>query len=77
MTTRPVTTLSRKVTMEYTKALLSVLDPISSAVTLSAVTMVIELPAPIRIATVYITAALLPAYSVTIAARMPIIAPNK
>lgn len=74
---KPVIILSRKVTMEYTSALRSVLEPINSAVTLNAVTIVIELPAPISMATAYTTIVLLVTNSVTIAATMPIIAPRK
>jgi len=77
ITTRPVMILSRKVTIEYTNALRSVRQPINSAVTLNAVTIVIELPTPINMATMYTTVELLPTNSVTTAAIIPIIAPKK
>lgn len=77
ITTRPVMILSRKVTIEYTNALRSVREPINSAVTLNAVTIVIELPAPINTATTYTIVVLLPTNSVTTAAAIPIIAPRK
>lgn len=77
ITTRPVTILSRKVTIEYTSALRSVLEPINSAVTLSAVTIVIELPTPISTAIMYTIVVSLPANSVTAAAIIPIAAPRK
>lgn len=77
ITTMPVTILSRKVTIEYTIALRSVREPINSAVTLNAVTIVIELPAPINTATTYTIVVLLSTNSVTTAAAIPIIAPRK
>lgn len=77
ITTRPVMILSRKVTTEYTNALRSVFEPINSAVTLNAVTIVMELPAPINTATTYTIVVPLPANSATMAAIIPIIAPRK
>lgn len=69
--------LSRKVTIEYTNALRSVLEPINSAVTLNAVTIVMELPAPINIAITYTTVVSLFTNSVTAAAIIPITTPRK
>lgn len=69
--------LSRKVTIEYTSALRSVLEPINSAVTLNAVTIVMELAAPINTAIAYTTVVSLPTNFVMTAARIPITAPRK
>lgn len=63
--------------MEYTNALRSVLEPINSAVTLNAVTIVMELPAPINTAMTYTTVVLPAINSVTIAATKPTAAPRK
>lgn len=63
--------------MEYTSALRSVLEPINSAVTLSAVTIVMELPAPINTATTYTTVVLPATNSVTTDAVKPTVAPRK
>lgn len=63
--------------MEYTSALRSVLEPINSAVTLNAVTIVMELPAPINTAMTYTTIVLPATNSVTTAAANPTVAPRK
>lgn len=51
MTTNPVTNLSKNVTAEYTNPPSFVFGPIISAVMLRLLIMVIELPAPSKIAT--------------------------
>lgn len=58
-------------------ALRSVRGPIISAVTLKAVTIVIELALPIKIATMYKIAFEVPPYSVTAAEIIPINVPKK